>query len=236
MPYSPANQVFLVSHVGLNDERWWSDFTSFDKDDQEFFRDYLREDEAEEISEDEERPRMTLRPFMRVLREVVESYRKLGYLRKIDDVMVRDLFDAIREKGFEPSEFGLTEELVRRRLEAAQGETEVAVFEPMIQPQEQREALISRLAQETRSIADTVINRFGLQHRGRDLLRHFSGDHNSAILIRLANAEQNKVMGVNSGERSSANIDQLKRTIDASPDIADKLSSLIREKLKGATP
>jgi superfamily II DNA or RNA helicase len=30
-PYSPANQVYLVSHVGLNDERWWNDFTSFDK-------------------------------------------------------------------------------------------------------------------------------------------------------------------------------------------------------------
>jgi len=25
-PYSPANHVYLVSHVGLNDERWWSDF------------------------------------------------------------------------------------------------------------------------------------------------------------------------------------------------------------------
>jgi hypothetical protein len=126
--------------------------------------------------------------------------------------------------------------MVRRRLEAAQGETEIAVFSPIIQPQEQREALMSRLAQEARSIADTVINRFGLQHRGRDLLRCFSGDHNSAILIRLASAEQNKVMGVGSGERHGANIDQLKHTIDASPDIADKLSSLIREKMKDATP
>ncbi len=233
-PYSPANQVYLVSHVGLNDERWWNDFTSFDKDDQEFFRDYLQGDEGEKVVEDGEHPRMTLRPFMPVLREVVESYRKLGYLKKIDDVMIKDLFDAIRDKGFEPSEFGLTEDMVRRRLEAAQGETEVAVFNPIIQPQEQREALMSRLAQEARSIADTVINRFDLQHRGRDLLRYFSGDHNSTILIRLANAEQNKAMGVASGERHGANIDQLKRTIDASPDIVDKISSLVREKMKDA--
>jgi hypothetical protein len=51
----------------------------------------------------------------------VESYRKLGYLKKIDDVMIRDLFEAIREKGFEPSEFGLTEDMVRRRLSPTAG-------------------------------------------------------------------------------------------------------------------
>jgi DNA repair protein RadD len=233
--YSPSNQVYLVSHVGLNDERWWNDFTAFDKDDQEFFRDYLQDNDEEEVLEDTAHPRMTLRPFMRVLHEIVESYRKLGYLKKIDDVIIRDLFDAIREKGFEPSEFGLSEDVVRRRLEAAQGETEVAVFNPIIQPQQQREALMSRMAQEARSIADTVINRFGFEHRGRELLRYFSGDHNSTILIRLANAEQNRVMGIAGGARSSATIEQLQRAIDASPDIADKMSSFVREKIKDAT-
>jgi hypothetical protein len=67
-PYSPANQVYLVSHVGLNGERWWNDFTSFDKDDQEFLRDYLQDSDAQEVLESGEHPRMTLRPFMRVLR------------------------------------------------------------------------------------------------------------------------------------------------------------------------
>jgi DNA repair protein RadD len=234
--YSPANQVYLVSHVGLNDERWWNDFTSFDKDDQEFFREYLQDDESEEILEGEEHPRMTLRPFMRVLNEVVESYRKLGYLRKIDDVMIADLFNAIRDKGFEPSEFGLTEDIVRRRLEASQGESEVAAFHPIIQPQGQREAMKGRLTQEARSIADTVINRFGLLHRGRDLLRYFGGNHNSEVLIKLASAEQNKAMGINAGGRPNAEIAQLKRAINASPDIVDKLSTLIREKMKDAAP
>lgn len=94
---------------------------------------------------------------------------------------------------------------------------------------------MSRLAQEARSIADTVLNRVGLQHRGRELLRYFSGDHNSAILIRLANAEQNKAMGIASGERSGVTIEQLKHAIDASPDVVDSLSALIREKIKNAT-
>lgn len=235
VPYSPANHVYLVSHVGLNDERWWSDFTNFDKDDQEFFHEFLQ-GELEVDAEGEQSPRMTLRPFMRVLNEVVESYHRKGYLKKIDDVMVSDLFATIREKGFEPTEFGLDEEIVRKRLAAAQAEGQVAAFNPVIQPQERREALKGRLQQEARSIADTILNRLSLQHRGRDLLRCFSGNHNSEILIRLASAEQNKVMGVESGQRQSANIGQFESAINASPDIADRLSSLVREKLRNGAP
>ncbi len=232
-PYSDANRVYLVSHIGLNDERWWTDFTNFDKDDQEFFREYLQ-GELEVDGEGEASPRMTLRPFMRVLNEVVESYQRKGYLKKIDDVMIGDLFATIRDKGFEPSEFGLSEDIVRNRLSAAEREGRVAAFNPVIQPQERREALKGRLSQEARSIADTVLNRLSIQHRGRDLLRYFQGDHNSEILIRLASAEQNKVMGLGTGERASANIEQLESAINASPDIVDRLSALVRGKMKNA--
>ena len=233
-PYSPANHVYLVSHVGLNDERWWSDFTDFDKDDQEFFHEYLQ-GELEVEGEGDGSPRLTLRPFMRVLYEVVENYQRQGYLKRIDDVMIGDLFDTIREKGFEPTEFGLTEEIVRRRLSAAQSEGQVAAFNPVIQPQKRREALKGRLQQEARSIADTVLNRMELQHRGRDLLKCFSGNFNAEILIRMASAEQNNIMNLESGQRQSADIEKLEVAINASPDIADKLSSLVREKLEDAT-
>ena len=234
-PYSSANHVYLVSHVGLNDERWWSDFTNFDKDDQEFFQEYLQGD-LEVEGDGDASPRLTLRPFMRVLNEVVENYQRQGYLKHIDDVMIGELFDTIRRKGFEPSEFGLTEDMVRMRLSAANAEGQLPAFNPVIQPQERREALKGRLQQEARSIADTVLNRIGLQHRGRDLLKAFTGNFNAEIMIRLASAEQNKVMNVESGKRQSAGIEQLRGAVDASPDIADKLSSLVREKLEDATP
>ncbi len=232
-PYSDANRVYLVSHIGLNDERWWNDFTNFDKDDQEFFREYLQ-GELEVQGEGEGGPRMTLRPFMRVLREVVESYQRKGYLKKIDDVLIGDLFQTIRDKGFEPSEFGLTEDIVRGRLVAAENEGRIAAFNPVIQPQERREALKGRLAQEARSIADTVLNRLGLSHQGRDLLRYFQGSHNTEILIRMASSEQNNVMGIGTGERQTASAEQLENAVNASPDIADKLSALVRGRMKDA--
>ncbi|MFX5610727.1 hypothetical protein ABTD85_20110, partial [Acinetobacter baumannii] len=90
-------------------------------------------------------------------------------MKKIDEMMIGDLFNTIREKGFEPAEFGLTEEMMRRRLAAAQVEDRVAAFHPVIQPQERREALKGRLQQEARSIANTVLNRLNLPVGGRDL-------------------------------------------------------------------
>ena len=233
VPYSESNRVYLISHVGLNDERWWGDFTNFDKDDQEFFREYLQ-GEMEIEGDGEGLPRLTLRPFMRVLNEVVEAYQRKGYLKKIDDVMIGDLFETIRNKGFEPSEFGLNEDIVRQRLSAAGAEAQVTAFSPVIQPQERREALKGRLSQEARSIADTVINRLEISHQGRDLLKHFQGNHNSEILIRLANSEQNNVMGVDTGQRGSASADQLERGVSASPDIVDKLSALVRGRMNDA--
>ena len=208
--------------------------TNFDKDDQEFFQEYLQDDQGIEGEEDSS-PRLTLRPFMRVLNEVVENYQRQGYLKHIDNLMIADLFDTIRKKGFEPAEFGLTEDMVRMRLTVAQSEGQLAAFNPIIQPQERREALKSRLQQEARSIADTVLNRIGLQHHARDLLKRFSGNFNAEIMIRLASSEQNRVMGLKSGQRHSASIEQLSRAINASPDIADKLSSIVRENLKDAT-
>ena len=232
-PFSPANHVYLVSHVGLNDDRWWSDFTNFDKDDQEFFQEFLQGDV--EVDKDvDASSRLTLRPFMLVLNEVVGNYQLQGYLKDIDDVMIRDLFDTIRSKGFEPSEFGLTEDMVRIRLSTAQIEGQIAVFNPIIQPQKRREALKGRLQQEARSIANTVLNRIGLQFSGRDLLKAFPGKFNAEIVIRLANAEQNRVMNVKSGQRQSAGVEQLRMAVDASPDIADKLTGLVRGKLKNA--
>jgi len=230
VPFSEANHVYLVSHVGLNDDRWWSDFTNFDKQDQQFFKEMLQQ-EIEIEGDGEANPRMTLRPFMRVLNEVVDSYRRQGFLKEIDKVMIDDLFDTIRDKGFEPAEFGLTEEIVRARLTSSGKADQIPAYNPVIQPQNRREALKSRLAQEARSIADTVMNRLELKHQGRNLLRHFNGGHNSEILIRLASGEQNSVMGVGSGERGSVNAEQLKKAINASPNIVDKLTAIVRAKV-----
>lgn len=231
---SPANRVYLVSHVGLNDERWWTDFTNFDRDDQTFFAEYLASSEME-IDEDGT-PRLTLRPFMRVLEETVEKYVQKAYLKDIDETMVDEFLDTIRSKGFDPSEFGLTEEMVRARLQiSTSAQRELLPFTPPTQPQRKKEALRTRVYQDARSIADVVINRLGLKHPGRDLLRHYPGrgPSNAAILITLAQGVQNNRMGISAGERDNASIEQLQSALDASADIADQLTSMVRDVMGG---
>jgi DNA repair protein RadD len=187
-PTSEANRVYLVSHVGLNDGRWWDDFTNFDDEDADFFKEYLAgNEEGETVEGGGGQPRLTLRPFMRVLTETVDKYVQRAFLKEVDETMVSEILDTIRGKGYDPLEFGLTAEMVRARLELARNtQLELPAYEAPIQPQRRREALRQKLYQEGRSIADVVVNRLGLSHGGGDLRRHFPGrgTTNSAILIR----------------------------------------------------
>lgn len=230
---SLVNKVYVVSHVGLNDERWWEDFRNFDKEDQALFAELL--DAAGGTVEPVDGvPRLTLRPFMRVLSETVEKYVQQAYLSEINDTMVSQFMETIRASGFDPLEFGLTEEMVRMRLELSAAERrETASFEPPVQPQRRKEGLRVIVSQDARSIADVVINRLALKHAGRDLVRHYPGrgPHNAAILITLAQKAQNERMGLDSGQRETASVEQFELAHAASADIADSLTAAVKSKL-----
>lgn len=230
---SLANKVYVVSHVGMNDERWWEDFRNFDKEDQSLFSELLDAGGGTEDAGDGS-PRLTLRPFMRVLSETVEKYVQQAYLTEINDTMVTQFMETIRASGFDPVEFGLTEEMVRMRLELNAAEhREIVPFAAPVQPQRRKEGLRVRVAQEARSIADVVINRLGLKHGGKDLVAKYPGrgPHNAAILIALAQKAQNEEMGLESGQRESASIEQFERAHAASANIADRLTAAVRGKL-----
>jgi superfamily II DNA or RNA helicase len=237
-PSSPGNHVYLVSHVGLNDERWWTDFTNFDREDQQFVSEYLTG--TSEVIDEAGGPRLTLRPFMRVLNETIDKYVQRGFLTEVNQQMVLDILDTIREKGFDPLEFGLTEDMMMRRLEmTAAASREVAPFRAPVQPQRQKEALRMRVQQDARAIADTVVNRFGLKHGGKDLIRVLGkrggGNTNVSMLIAMALGSQNKKMGVDSGGRDDASIEQFQAALNAAPDIVDELTALVKAKIRQGT-
>lgn len=232
--YSPGNKVYVVSHVGLNDERWWSDFANFDREDQQFFASYLAGADEREVEGDDHTPRLTLRPFMRVLNETIAEYAHRAYLTDIDETMVQEFIETIKQKGFDPLEFGLSEEIIRRRLSAAvEAQRTATPYEPVAQPQRIREARRMRLVQEARAIADTVINRLGLSHGGRDLVRLFPGrgPSNAAIIIALAQGAQNKAMDIAAGQRDEATKEQFETAIQASADIVDQLTKLMSDRI-----
>jgi len=229
LPHSPANRVFLVSHVGLNDERWWHEFTQFDKRDQGLLHDIISENDAGAVK----RGRLTLRPFMRVLNESIQQYSVKGYLRRIDQALIEQFKEEMRNHGFDLSELGLTDEILRTRLNMA-GERQVAAMELPVQPQRRREQLRVRLAQDVRSGADAVMNRLNLHHNERQLARLFPGNDfpNVVVVTRLLNACINKAMNAATGEREQASIDQLEVGIESVVQEVDTVCKLISEKTK----
>jgi hypothetical protein len=209
----------------------WHEFTQFDKRDQAFFHELAASEEA--IVDDGKGPRLTLRPFMRVLNETIHEYAIKGYLKKVDKELIAQLTKSLREHGYDPAEFGLTEEVLRARLTMG-GPRNVPAMELPVQYQKHREQLKVRLAQDGRSAADAIINRVKLKHGGKDLMRYFpgKGDSNVVILIALVHGWLNKQMSLESGERDNASVEQLERGIDRIPDAVDAVTKLVTEKLK----
>jgi len=230
-PHSPANKVYLVSHVGLNDERWWNEFTLFDKQDQQFFHEMMTG--AQAVVDDEKGPRMTLRPFMRVLNEAITEYAVKGYLKQVDEGLIEQFKETVRKHGFDLAEFGLTDEALRSRLRMAGARVIVASPLP-VQPQKRREQLRVRLSQDSRSAADTALNRLSLKHAGKDLLRFYpgKGPNNLIIMIALVNGWLNKQMNLESGEREQASLEQLEIGISKVPDAVDAITNLVGTAIK----
>ncbi|HET8579442.1 MAG TPA: DEAD/DEAH box helicase family protein [Nitrospiraceae bacterium] len=233
VPHSPTNKVYLVSHVGLNDERWWNEFTQFDERDQRFFREITTG--TARVVEDGKGPRVTLRPFMRVLNETIQEYAIKGYLKEIDEALLEQFKRAMREHGFDLAEFGLSDDALRTRLTMAAAR-QVPATELPVQPQRRREAMRARLAQDARSAADAVINRLKLNHAGQRLAPLFPGSDGSDVVVvtRLVNGWLNKQMSLETGQREQASAEQLELGLEKAPDAVDALATLIGEKLKEA--
>jgi DNA repair protein RadD len=231
LPHSPTNKVYIVSHVGLNDERWWNEFTQFDERDQKFFQEITGG--AQKVIDDSTGPRLTLRPFMRVLNETIQEYAIKGYLKQIDEALLDQFKREMRNHGFDLAEFGLSDEALRTRLAMA-GPRQVPAIELPVQPQRRREQLRTRLAQDARSGADAIINRLKLKHGGRKLARLFPGNDGPDVVVvtRLVNGWINKQIDLETGEREQASAEQLELGLERVPEAVDAITKLIAEKSK----
>src|SRR5581483_3888155 len=111
-----------------------------DQRDQLYFDQLLADANMEATIQGEGSKRLTLRPFMQVLNETINQYVVNGYLKKIDDTLIKKFMETIAQHGFDPLEFGLTEETIRARLSVASAQNIAATPLP-VQPQRRREAL-----------------------------------------------------------------------------------------------
>ena len=234
-PGHPDNEGIIVSHVGLNIDRHWDDFKAIDRDDQELVHDWLEADDTPpEPREGGERRR--LRPDMVVTEEFIDRFLSDSFLDASEDALIDNAMTVLREQGLDLEALGLTREDLQRRFAAARARQSPEPERLIVQPQERRKALRTRLQEQTQSAANRILEALGERPGGRRiaLLGGTGAANNLGAVIALMHRAVNEHLGIESNARRDQSIDALEQGITALDDIADRVEADLRERLNGA--
>ena len=232
-PGHPDNRGYVVSHVGLNVERWWDDLKRLDEGDQLFFKE-LAESERNFLIEDEEagEERRRYRNPMEVLQEVVERFVEVDFLAETRVALVEDVINALALRGVELETLGIGRAELASRLEKeAKAERTGKLFSMPVQPQRRRKEARRRLNERVRSAASEVLRVLGLSIPGYELPRLFPGTgstNNVGAANVLLNLEIQSHLGTSSSERDILNTEELEDAYRRSDDFVDAVIEKIK--------
>ena len=237
-PGHPDNRGYVVSHVGLNVERWWEDLKRLDEGDQLFFEQLSNSERAFELQQGtpvDERRRY--RPPMEVLEEVVERFVEVGFVQEARDAVVDDVVHALGLRGIDLETLGIDRAELARRLEAAKPKQRTGqLFEIPVQPQRARQEARRRLNERIRSAASETLRILGLRPVGFDLPRLFpntGSNNNLGAAIVLLNHEVQRRLGTGSGERDILSLEEIEGVYRATDDMVDTVVARVRSVRKG---
>lgn len=167
-PGDTDNRGYVVSHVGLNVDRWWEELKQLDADDQEFFDGLGSNDRSFLLSDS--RPagqfptdaaaRRRFRPDMVVLQETIAHYIQEKFLPEDAKAVIDDVVNAMALSGIDTVSLGVTREDLEERIKAtiSEGEQKGRVLEQPIQPQRGRQVARQRLDERIRSASKQLLN------------------------------------------------------------------------------
>jgi hypothetical protein len=114
------NRGYVVSHVGLNVDRWWQKLKDLDGDDQGFFEELANSDRAFLLprSTGDSTPAIRRRfmPDMVVLEETIAHYIKDRFLAEEVGAIADDVIAAVQLRGLDLTEIGITREELESRI------------------------------------------------------------------------------------------------------------------------
>jgi DNA repair protein RadD len=235
-PHDPDNRGFIVSHIGLNVDRWWEDLRQLDEDDQGFYEEIAFGTKDFEAGPNAEvQPRRRFRPDMQVLEETIKHFVQEHFLEEAK-ARVDDLIASIRLRGFDLDTFNITrDELEKKLLEAEPTETKLGEFQSApVSPQLERQEARTRLSERVNSAAKQLLNALDLTIGGYELPKAFPGSatNNLTTAIVLLNKAVYGHLGVGPAERDLIPTEQLRQAHDEMDSIIDELQKQIRTKLK----
>jgi superfamily II DNA or RNA helicase len=238
-PGHPDNRGFVVSHVGLNIDRWWAELKDLDGDDQLFFEEIANGERSflEGGTDDHERRRFT--PDMQVIEETISHFVQERFLPEDTKAQVDDLIKAMAMRGIDFDQLGLSREDLEKRLLLAQ-KTAIAKgpLESMaVAPQKARQVARQRLKERVNSASKQLLAELGMKAQGFQLPKLYPGTgtfNNLPAAIVLLNMEVCEFLNIGSNERDLLDTDQLRRAHDHMDALIDKIAKNVRNKIGGS--
>ncbi|MGE0490541.1 MAG: DEAD/DEAH box helicase [Vulcanimicrobiota bacterium] len=236
-PGHPDNRAYVISHLGLNVDRWWEELRSFDQDDRSLLQEVANGSRV--FSSSTSKKVRRFRPDIEVVSETIDSLVQDHYLGRPLSVeerqrVIDDLFRTIRLKGFDPEELGIAQADLERQLGASEPNDSASVvpFIPQpVQPQRARQQARRRLNERTRSAAKELLNRLGLQVPGRELVSKVRtpASDNLAAAIVLLNLAVNRFLDIDANDRDSLDLEELRKAHDGMDEILDQVVYELRD-------
>jgi superfamily II DNA or RNA helicase len=137
-PGHPDNRGFVVSHIGLNVDRWWDDLKSLDKGDQLFFEQLMNSEREFQLPDTDGDDR-SYRPPMEVLEEVIDSFVEVGFLTEIREALADDVIHALHMRGVELETLGIDRRHCSTSSDASPAPRRGTLFNIPVQPQRRRQ-------------------------------------------------------------------------------------------------
>jgi len=232
----PDNEGIIVSHVGLNIDRHWEDFKDIDKGDQELFHGWLEADDNPPKPRTGG-PRRRLAPDMIVTGEIVDRFLSDTFLDAADDALIDNAVSVLREQGLDLEALGLTREELLRRFAATQERRSPDPERLVVQPQEHRKALRTRLDEQAKSAANRILDALDERPGGRRiaLLGGTGAANNIGAVIKLVHRAVNNHLDIESNERLDQSTDALEHGLRDLDEIADGVEADLRQRLADAS-
>lgn len=235
----PDNQGWIISHVGLRQDAHWTDFRSFDLEDQQAFANWLagREEPTEGDGTGESRSRR-FDGGMLVDSEIIGSFIQGSFLDPDDDRVI----DMLVKQTVPGTPLTIGQLLspdpvearakLRRMLKEQQAAMQREPEELVAQPQARRKAARKRLAEREGSVVARVLQDLSLSRSGREVARAFGGrEANYQRLKRLLSEAVNARLGIKSKERGTLPSARCVDALEFLDEVGDDVRERIREKI-----
>jgi DNA repair protein RadD len=238
-PGDPDNKGYVVSHVGLNVDRWWTELKDLDESDKEFFENLA--DGNQEfllpsiLPATDPGPRRRFMPSMVVLEETIAHYITDRFMPEDAKAVADDVIEAIQLRGLDLGTLGLSREALEIKIRDTMSEStrRGSVQAQVVQPQRARQIARQRLDERVRSASKELLNELGMNVVGRDLPRLFprtGATNNISAGIILLNQQIQLFFGLGPNERDIATTEQLVQGHNRIDELIDTVAKKVREK------